>query len=225
MKPIEAFFGIDWKALGVAIFTALIGFQAIVKLLDWFLFDYLGIETKSMRTKRIDHELLIKTAKNLEDIETQRKNDVEQSIKHDKQIKKDLNDFMNEMRSAIQDTQRTVERFADNRVHDREQSLEIQKELTDSINKIAVSDSQRDDQIDSLITSQKESLADRINQKYKYYLSINGVPEDEYDEFISLHSAYKRLGGNHNGDAKFNYCIDHLPIIPATVKLKYDTDK
>ena len=224
MKPIEAFFGIDWKALGVAIFTALIGFQAIVKLLDWFLFDYLGIETKSMRTKRLDHELLIKTAKNLEDIETQRKNDVEQSIKHDKQIKKDLNDFMNEMRSAIQDTQRTVERFADNRVHDREQSLEIQKELTDSINKIAVSDSQRDDQIDSLITSQKESLADRINQKYKYYLSINGVPEDEYDEFISLHSAYKRLGGNHNGDAKFNYCID-LPIIPATVKLKYDTDK
>ena len=175
--------------------------------------------------KRLDHELLIKTAKNLEDIETQRKNDVEQSIKHDKQIKKDLNDFMNEMRSAIQDTQRTVERFADNRVHDREQSLEIQKELTDSINKIAVSDSQRDDQIDSLITSQKESLADRINQKYKYYLSINGVPEDEYDEFISLHSAYKRLGGNHNGDAKFNYCIDHLPIIPATVKLKYDTDK
>lgn len=225
MEPIEAFFGIDWKALGVAIFTALIGFQAIVKLLDWFLFDYLGIETKSMRTKRLDHELLIKTAKNLEDIETQRKNDVEQSIKHDKQIKKDLNDFMNEMRSAIQDTQRTVERFADNRVHDREQSLEIQKELTDSINKIAVSDSQRDDQIDSLITSQKESLADRINQKYKYYLSINGVPEDEYDEFISLHSAYKRLGGNHNGDAKFNYCIDHLPIIPATVKLKYDTDK
>lgn len=225
MESIEAFFGIDWKALGVAIFTALIGFQAIVKLLDWFLFDYLGIETKSMRTKRLDHELLIKTAKNLEDIETQRKNDVEQSIKHDKQIKKDLNDFMNEMRSAIQDTQRTVERFADNRVHDREQSLEIQKELTDSINKIAVSDSQRDDQIDSLITSQKESLADRINQKYKYYLSINGVPEDEYDEFISLHSAYKRLGGNHNGDAKFNYCIDHLPIIPATVKLKYDTDK
>lgn len=225
MEHIEAFFGIDWKALGVAIFTALIGFQAIVKLLDWFLFDYLGIETKSMRTKRLDHELLIKTAKNLEDIETQRKNDVEQSIKHDKQIKKDLNDFMNEMRSAIQDTQRTVERFADNRVHDREQSLEIQKELTDSINKIAVSDSQRDDQIDSLITSQKESLADRINQKYKYYLSINGVPEDEYDEFISLHSAYKRLGGNHNGDAKFNYCIDHLPIIPATVKLKYDTDK
>ena len=45
MEPIEAFFGIDWKALGVAIFTALIGFQAIVKLLDWFLFDYLGIET------------------------------------------------------------------------------------------------------------------------------------------------------------------------------------
>ena len=225
MKPIEAFFEIDWKALGIAIFTALIGFQAIVKVVSWFLFDYLGIETKSMRVKRLDHELLMTTVKNLENTESQRKVDAEQSIKHDKQIRKDLSDFMNEMRSAIQDTQHTIEQFTDDRIHDREQSREIQKELKDSISKVAESNSQRDNQIDSLIASQKESLADRINQKYKYYLSVNGIPEDEVDEFISLHSAYKRLGGNHTGDAKFKYCIDHLPLIPATVKLKYDTEK
>ena len=65
-------------------------------------------------------------------------------------------------------------------------------------------------------------IIEKINQKYKHYLSIKGIPEDEVDEFVSLHSAYKKIGGNHHGDAKFNYCMEHLPIIPVEVKLKYD---
>ena len=75
------------------------------------------------------------------------------------------------------------------------------------------------EKINSLITAQKEMLAEKINEKYKYYLSIGGVPEDERDEFISLHAAYNGVGGNHNGDAKFEYCINHLPIIPVETKL------
>lgn len=27
-----------------------------------------------------------------------------------------------------------------------------------------------------------------------------------------------KCGGNHLGDAKFNYCMEHLPVIPAVVK-------
>ena len=64
-------------------------------------------------------------------------------------------------------------------------------------------------------------LAEKINEKYKYYISIKGIPEDEYDEFVSLHKAYNGVGGNHHGDAKFQYCIDHLPIIPVETKLAY----
>lgn len=222
MEQIEAFLNIDWKALCVAIFTALIGFQVMVKACNWLFFDFLGIETKSMRQKREEHELLISTAKGLSELSDKHESDVSKSIAHDEKIENNLNIFMGEMKSSILETQKTIQKFADNRVHDREQSIEIQKELTDSINRIAKSDNKRDEQIDNLITSQKESLADRINQKYKYYLSVNGIPEDEVDEFISLHSAYKRLGGNHSGDAKFNYCMDHLPLIPVNVKLKYD---
>lgn len=225
MEAIKAFFEIDWKSLCIPAFTALIGFQAMVKVCSWLFFDYLGIETKSMREKKKDHELLVNTAKELKEIEEKRKIDVEQSIKHDKQIKNNLNEFMDEMRSVIHETQNAIEKFADNRVHDREQSLEIQKELTENISKIAESDALRDKQINNIIESQRESLADRINQKYKFYLSNNGIPEDEVEEFISLHSAYKGVGGNHSGDAKFNYCIEHLPRIPVNVKLKYDNDK
>ena len=83
-----------------------------------------------------------------------------------------------------------------------------------------IEDGQEDrEKINRLITAQKEMLAEKINEKYKYYLSIGGVPEDERDEFISLHAAYNGVGGNHNGDAKFEYCINHLPIIPVETKL------
>ena len=65
----------------------------------------------------------------------------------------------------------------------------------------------------------KEMLAEKINEKYKYYISIEGIPEDEYDEFISMHKAYNGLGGNSHGDAKFEYCIEHLSVIPVETKL------
>lgn len=57
-----------------------------------------------------------------------------------------------------------------------------------------------------------ELLKSKINEKYKYYISMGGIPEDELDEFICLHDAYNGLGGNHTGDEKFNRAMK-LPII------------
>lgn len=79
--------------------------------------------------------------------------------------------------------------------------------------------------IESLIVATKEILADRINEKYKKYISIGGIPEDEVDEFTSLHFAYKGCNGNHTGDAKFNYVMEHLPIIPVEVNLVFDDNE
>ena len=110
-----------------------------------------------------------------------------------------------------------MKQFSNNRISDRQQSLQIQKELKDSI-------SSRDVRIEALVTANKEMLAEKINEKYKYYIGIKGIPEDEYDEFVSLHKAYNGVGGNHHGDAKFQYCIDHLQIIPVETKLIYKED-
>ncbi|MCI8356689.1 MAG: hypothetical protein HFI51_00870 [Lachnospiraceae bacterium] len=71
--------------------------------------------------------------------------------------------------------------------------------------------------------AQREILADKINDKYKFYISINGIPEDEVDEFTNLHQAYKGVGGNHSGDAKYEYCMNHLPVIPVETKLVMTT--
>lgn len=132
----------------------------------------------------------------------------------------------------IKDLKDTTNKYCDNRIHDREQSFEIQKKLTESMGKLADAigrieefNSVKEKQLDNLIESQKEILAETINEKYKYYLSIDGIPEDEYDEFVSLHEAYKSTGGNHHGDAKFNYCIKHLKVIPVITELKITAER
>lgn len=101
---------------------------------------------------------------------------------------------------------RLVKEFADNRVKDRAQSLAIQKQLVDAITSLRETNA-------LLIEAQKELLAEKINEKYKHYLRLGYIPADEYDEFVSLHAVYNGVGGNHHGDAKFNYCINNLPVI------------
>lgn len=222
MDAIENLFNIEWQVVILGVIAALFAFKAIVEIFKWLLFDFLGIETKAMRMKREEHELLLKTANDLKDLSARHLEDVNQSIKHDEKIQENLDSCINEIRESLEKTQDTITQFAENRVHDREQSFAIQKELTTSIAKLAESDSSRDEQINNIVWAQKEALADKINQKYKHYIAINGIPEDEVDEFVSLHQAYNGVGGNHHGDAKFNYCMEHLPIIPVEVKLKYD---
>lgn len=85
------------------------------------------------------------------------------------------------------------------------------------------SEEKRDRQIEALMQADREALGDRIHQKYKCYIKMNGIPEDEIDEFTHLHDAYKAVGGNHSGDAKYSYCINHLPILPAPVHLPENT--
>lgn len=224
MNEITQLIKIDFAYVFISVFTIFFGTKVIVSLSDWFI-DKLGLETKWMRKKREEHELLIQTSQNLADLKTQHNHDVEESNIHDENIKEELSAFMSEIRSSVSATQSEIKRFAENRFSDRQQSLEIQKELTDSIKSIVAYNSGKDKQIDNLMAAQREVLADKINEKYKYYISIRGIPEDEVDEFTNLHTAYKGVGGNHSGDAKYEYCMNHLEVIPVTTKLLMHIDK
>lgn len=159
------------------------------------------------------------------------KNGIDGWIKK-RQEEENMAQMVSQHEKDIKDLKDTTDKYCDNRIHDREQSFEIQKKLTESMGKLADAigrieefNSVKEKQLDNLIESQKEILAEKINEKYKYYLSIDGIPEDEYDEFVSLHEAYKSTGGNHHGDAKFNYCIKHLKVIPVITELKITAER
>ena len=49
-----------------------------------------GIETKSTKQKRAEHELLIKTVQNVDALQEKQETDNKLAIKHDKEIKSDL---------------------------------------------------------------------------------------------------------------------------------------
>jgi hypothetical protein len=117
-----------------------------------------------------------------------------------------------------------MQTYNNNRISDRQQSFNIQKQLTDSITKMADSASLNKTLIDALLVAQKEMMAEKINEKYKNYIVMDGIPADEYDEFVALHKAYNGVGGNHHGDAKFNYCMEHLKIIPVKTNIIIDTN-
>lgn len=91
-------------------------------------------------------------------------------------------------------------------MHDRQQSLEIQKSLTGSI--------------DSLMTGVRELLGHEIDQCYERYVNLGGVPESEAAEFDSIYEAYRELRGNHGREIKYGYVKKNLPILPVSTKLR-----
>ncbi len=218
MEAIVELTKIDYPSVFVAVFTILVGLKVIVSIFEWVI-DKFGIETKWMRKKKEEHDLLIKTAQNLTDLQNKHSEDVKQSIIHDERIREEFSEFMNEIKSTVTKTQEEIKQYAENRVHDRKQSIQIQKELTNTIKGIISNNNDKDQQINNLMAAQREVLADKINQKYKYYISLKGIPEDEVDEFTNMHKAYKAIGGNHSGDAKYEYCMNHLSVIPVESKL------
>lgn len=217
MDNLEQLMQIDWWYVIIALLLLLVGIRFVWTLFDWLFFEKLGIETKKMKQRRQESELLRTTAEMAKTTAENLDRLQQRHTKDEEEFRSNLNNYIEESRKDRKALHSEMTKFADNRVSDRKQSLEIQKELKDSI-------SARDIQIESLVVANKEMLAEKINEKYKYYISIKGIPEDEYDEFVALHKAYNGVGGNHHGDAKFQYCIDHLPIIPVETKLVYKNE-
>ena len=166
MEQIKELMQIDFTSLLFSVLIVLIGIKSITTVFEWAI-DKLGLETKWVRERRERHDLLLKTSQNLNALQEKHSEDIRQSITHDNKIRNDLSIFMDDMKNTITETQKEIKQFAENRLHDREQSLQIQKDLTDSIKNIMEYNSTKDKQISDLMAAQREVLADKINEKYK----------------------------------------------------------
>ena len=89
METIRELTQINYGTLIISVFTILCAFKFVCELLDWFI-KRLGLETKKMRQKREEHELLIKTSEALSELKDKEAKDTERAIRHDKAIKDDL---------------------------------------------------------------------------------------------------------------------------------------
>lgn len=197
MSDINRLMEVDFRTFFIDLFVIIFAIVAMAAVILKFC-ELIGRPIKWFKGRNTDHELLANTIANVTNLQ--------------QTVEKGM--------GIVVESQNEIKKFYENRLHDREQSFKIQKELLASIGAVSDANAVRDSQIQNLMIANKELLADRINQKYKYYISIGGIPEDEYDEFVNMHKAYNGVGGNSRSDAKFEYCISHLPLIPVETKLK-----
>lgn len=214
IEQIQSLTQYNWFAVVTAIILAMLVFKFLSDLFEWFIKKF-GIETRSMREKRENKELLKTTAENLAALQTRHTTDEEI-------FRKNLNDYMKESREDRRALHTEMKQYSENRIADRKQSFQIQKELTDSIKEITRGQSERDSQITALMEGSKELLGDTIDQRYNKYIQLKGIPQNEVDEFDAIYNAYRGLKGNHGRETKYKYVKNHLPVLPVKTEVIID---
>ena len=91
---------VNFSSVFIAVFVILIGVKAIISLLEWFIAK-LGLETRWMRIRREEHDLLIQTSQGLAELQERHTHDVEESDAHDEDINLELSAFMSELKTSI----------------------------------------------------------------------------------------------------------------------------
>lgn len=221
MDEIQTLLDLDLSTVALGIVGILVVLVLILSKLD-FLKKFFGIKTKS----DIERELLERTSRGLSELQQQHMNDmkefrdkqnenVKQSIEHDERIRNDLTVFISEMRDAIESLTNQMNQYSENRIHDREQSREIQRQLNERSD-------DRDKKIEALMLGNMELLGDKIDQRFSRYVALDGIPENEVEEFDGIFAAYKALNGNHKREEKYKYVKNHMKVIPVESKLKID---
>lgn len=89
MNEITELAKIDFTYVFVAVILILVCIKFAVSLFEWVV-NKLGLETKWMRQKREEHELLIQTSQNLTALQEKHKEDVERSDRRDEEISSDI---------------------------------------------------------------------------------------------------------------------------------------
>lgn len=217
------FFELDFVSIILAIVTMLLAWQFLDKLLVWF-WEKTGIEFRHIRKRREEHELIMKTAENLSRLQEQHQEDVERVTQNDRKMQQEFSEFVEELKSALTAQREQMDIYAKNRINDREKSREIQRELSESIDRLAVGAEERKEQIKALMCGSMELLGDKIDQRFSKYIAMKGIPENEVSEFNGLFSAYKLLNGNHGREQKYKYVKEHLPVLPVEISPVYDEE-
>lgn len=169
VDPIEALFNIDFSILFVQVFVVLLGIKTIITVVEWFL-KKTGLETKGMRKRREDRELLAKTSKNIDSLS---ENLTLLTQKHEKDI----------------------QTIYENNLKYREQSQEIRDDLKSNIENIS---QKIDDMTERNNKRIRAELKDRIGQSYRYYHQVRKINDMELNALEDLIESYELANGDNS---------------------------
>lgn len=72
--------------------------------------------------------------------------------------------------------------------------------------------------LNTILAAERQILADRLNQRIRYYYSIGYIPTDEFENFQHQYTAYEGVGGNGEMKERYTKCINDLPVKANEVK-------
>lgn len=193
---------VDWWYVIVALFLFLFCVKAVWSLFDWLFFEKLGIETKRMKQRRQESELLNitydlakTTAENLDKLQ-------KRHVKDEEEFRSNLNNYMEESRKDRKALHDEMTRFTNNRIRDREQSLEIQKELKESIKILTDGQQDRDEKINNLTDMFVDKEIDDLRFKILDFASSvsSGMKynRESYDHILKIYGKYEKILEEHN---------------------------
>ena len=185
---------IEWWSVFIAIALGITCFKYLFELFEWVVNKF-GIETKKMKEKKAN-EILLKETNNLakETAELAKNTD---KLANEETFRNNLNNYMDESRRDRKALHDEMAKFTTNRQNDRAQSLEIQKELSDSIKAIAERQDDRDEKINNLT----ELFVDKQISDYRWEI-INladkiadgkKVSKEALRHAISTHAKYDKI--------------------------------
>ena len=94
MDPIQELTTINFSYVFLSVFVILIGIKSVVSLFEWIV-GKRGLETRWMRGKREEHELLLQTSHALASLQEKHEKDMLRSDRHDDEMKTDLKRLTN----------------------------------------------------------------------------------------------------------------------------------
>lgn len=145
----------------------------------------------------------------IDELRKQQIEEIKRSIEKDDELKKDIKNLS----EAVSETQEHITTFADNRIKDRAQSFQIQKELIDAQKQISTSLESVEKKLDQMKIDTdrrfKESeekhdariraeLKDKIGSLYRCYHAKNRISAMEFEALEDLIKAYENAHGTNS---------------------------
>lgn len=200
---------IDFKQLFIWIVLILVAAKFLIELFGGTigkLLKKLDIETKTMREKREQRELLKTTtelakttAENLDKLQ-------KRHTKDEEEFRNNLNNYMEESRKDRKAIHDEMTKFSNNRVSDRQVSIEREKRLDD---RITESNEHRDKIIndisetlsklaDMMVDSNIENMRWEILNFCSALTSGRKYNKESFNHVISVHEKYEKILKEHN---------------------------
>ena len=191
---------------GIVLPTWFFGIVLVIIVLGAFLF-IIKKYIKPLILYIEDTNKKLEKTNEIDELRKQQIEEIKRSIEKDDELKKDIKNLS----EAVSETQEHITTFADNRIKDRAQSFQIQKELIDAQKQISASLESVEKKLDQMKIDTdrrfKESeekqdsrvraeLKDKIGNLYRYYHSKGEISMMEFEALEDLIKEYYKIKGN-----------------------------